>query len=409
LSFFLHSRAGAALQEVVPVNGEAFRGGLVSVDTDGRVLFRVGDKKDGAGETRSLPLKELVRWGHPAAPRAQTIVVLADGGRIITSADWAGGAAVRLVGDDVVLLSDIWDEVPMRRALVRGVVFAQQSRGDVREKLVETVFNEPSPHPSLRGRGNDVVWLTNRDRLTGTIVELERGALSVETLGGVVKIPLSRVEAIAFASGERPRTSEPSPGKLAIGLRDGSLVYAKTIRADDAGGKIELENGVNLSGASAADVLAIQSLDGLIVYLSDIEGADYRSVPYLTMTWPYTRDRNVMSGPIEVRGKRYWKGIGMHSAGRLTYRFDGGYKRFDAAVAIDDAAKGRGSVTFGVYVLRDGNWGEAFKSPIVRGGAEPQAVSVDLRGARGLTLTVDFADRGDELDHAVWLDARLVR
>jgi hypothetical protein len=45
----------------------------------------------------------------------------------------------------------------------------------------------------------------------------------------------------------------------------------------------------------------------------------------------------------------------------------------------------------------------------VRGDAKPQAVSVDLRGAKGITLTVDFADRGDELDHAVWLDARLVK
>jgi hypothetical protein len=45
----------------------------------------------------------------------------------------------------------------------------------------------------------------------------------------------------------------------------------------------------------------------------------------------------------------------------------------------------------------------------VRGADEPQAVSIDLKGAKGITLTVDFADRGDELDHAVWLEARLVR
>jgi len=35
--------------------------------------------------------------------------------------------------------------------------------------------------------------------------------------------------------------------------------------------------------------------------------------------------------------------------------------------------------------------------------------TVDVRGATGLTLTVDYADRGDELDYADWLDARLVR
>ena len=34
---------------------------------------------------------------------------------------------------------------------------------------------------------------------------------------------------------------------------------------------------------------------------------------------------------------------------------------------------------------------------------------VDLTGAKRLTLRVDFADRGDELDHADWLNARLVK
>jgi len=117
----------------------------------------------------------------------------------------------------------------------------------------------------------------------------------------------------------------------------------------------------------------------------------------------------VLGEPIEVRGRRYLEGIGMHSAARLTYRLDGHYRRFESAIAIDDSAKGRGSVTFGVYVLRDGKWGEAFTSGIVGGRDAPQPISVDLHGAKGLTLTVDFADRGDELDHAVWLDARLVK
>jgi hypothetical protein len=77
-------------------------------------------------------------------------------------------------------------------------------------------------------------------------------------------------------------------------------------------------------------------------------------------------------------------------------------------VAIDDSADDRGSVTFGVYVLRDGKLVEAYKSGIVRGGDAPQAVSVDVAGAQGLTLVVDYADRGDEMDRADWLDARLI-
>jgi hypothetical protein len=35
-------------------------------------------------------------------------------------------------------------------------------------------------------------------------------------------------------------------------------------------------------------------------------------------------------------------------------------------------------------------------------------VSVDLSGAKRISLIVDFADRADEWDRADWLDARLV-
>ena len=46
---------------------------------------------------------------------------------------------------------------------------------------------------------------------------------------------------------------------------------------------------------------------------------------------------------------------------------------------------------------------------MVRGGIEPITINVDLRGVQRVALIVDFADRGDELDHADWLDVRLIR
>ena len=124
--------------------GQPFVGSLVSIDGGGRVTFRESDgtKKDGA--VRTLSLEELVRWGNPVSPRAQTMVVLADGGRIVTAADWSGGATVKLVGGDLVVASDMWDEVRLPRRLVSGIVFAQQRRAEDREKLVERVRGEPS-------------------------------------------------------------------------------------------------------------------------------------------------------------------------------------------------------------------------------------------------------------------------
>jgi hypothetical protein len=66
-------------------------------------------------------------------------------------------------------------------------------------------------------------------------------------------------------------------------------------------------------------------------------------------------------------------------------------------------------VTFGVYSLRDGKLGEAYRGGIVRREEAPQRVSVDVAGAQVIALVVDYAERGDEMDRADWLDARLVK
>jgi hypothetical protein len=69
-----------------------------------------------------------------------------------------------------------------------------------------------------------------------------------------------------------------------------------------------------------------------------------------------------------------------------------------------------GSAVFKV-LLDDssGQWRIAYQSPIVRGGDAPQPITVDLKGASRMALIVEFADRGDEGDHADWLQARLVK
>jgi hypothetical protein len=239
------------------------------------------------------------------------------------------------------------------------------------------------------------------------LIAVERGSLTIKTDGGEAKVPLSRVEAVRVGSRQLSVASRQS--QWAVGLRDGSLVYADEVVAGARELKLKIGESVTLAGGNVSDIVFLQSLGGRVVYLSDLEPVEYRHVPYLEVGWPLARDRNVLDGPLVVGGKRYLKGLGMHSAGRVSYRLDGKHQRLEAAVAIDDAADGRGSVTFGVYVLRDEKLSEAYKSGIVRGGDAPQRVSVDVAGAQGITLVVDYAERGDEMDRADWLDARLVR
>jgi hypothetical protein len=393
----------------VPVNGEPFAGELVSIDADGALTFRsaTGEPASAVG-VRTLAANDLVRWSHPARVQPQTLVVLSDGSRLVTAADWSGGAAVRIEGDAIVVRSDTWNEARLARSQVCGFVFAERSHPQDRQRLEDDVRSA--------GGKQDQVLLTNQDRLTGTVKQLAGGTLTLATDAGDAELPLSRVEAVFLEPSPHPspKAREISSGMI-VGLRDGSLLYAKSVQADEASLKLQTAGGVKLSGGTCDDIAVVQSLGADFVYLSDLEPADYRHVPYLDIAWPYQRDRNLQGEPLSVGGRLYLKGVAMHSAARLTYRLDGTYRRFDAEVALDDSAGGHplgrvgGSVTFAVYLLRGGKWQEVFNSGVVRGGDTPRQVSVDLAGAAAMTLTVDFADRGDELDHADWLDARLVK
>ena len=199
----------AAPQEIVLVDGAAFRGELVSIDAGGRATFRVADGKEKDGAVRTLSLEELVRWGNPVAPRRQTIVALVDGGRILTAADWAGGATVKLDNGDLVVASDIWDEVRLTRGLVSGIVFAQQKRADEREKLAGRVQADPSP-----AEVTDSVMLANGDQLVGKLTEFARGSLAIEARAGVVKRRCRVLRQFILAIASQKRKKSPPQTNL---------------------------------------------------------------------------------------------------------------------------------------------------------------------------------------------------
>jgi hypothetical protein len=336
------------------------------------------------------------------------MVLLSDGSRIVAAAAWAGGAPVELAGGVLVVKSDSFDDVRVPLAQVRGLVFAERSRPQERKRIEDLVRSTAA--------ASDEVLLTNDDRLSGKVIEIQSGTLTLAMRSGEAKLPLSRVVAVEFAKPQVVDRPGRAAGRFAatarfvVSLRDGSLLYAASARGNAKELDVQLaDSDVRLAGGTVGDVVGIESLGGdRFVYLSDREPSEFRHVPYLSIEWPYQRNRNVLGEPLSAGGNRNLHGLGMHSAARLTYRLDAKWGRFEADVAIDDSAGGRGSVTFGVHVLRDGKWQTAFTSGVVHGGEAARPVAVDISNAQSLTLTVDYADRGDELDHADWLGARLV-
>jgi len=386
-----------AASEVVPLSGERFAAELTSIDAEGRVHF---------GPSRVLAIGDMVRLGHPVEARPQPIVLVHDGSRLIAAAAWAGAAPVAFSGDEFIVKSDLVKDVRLARRHVAGVIFAERNHPAQRRALEKAIREL-----SAAGREHDEVLLTNDDRMRGKVTAIADGMLTVATESGAAKLPLSRIQSVAFANSKI--TESMSRGKLKVALRDGSILRASSVIADDKSLRIQLALSSSvLEGGTVSGIAALQSMTGeRLAYLSDLEPASFRHVPYLSIEWPYNRDRNARGDILTAGGNRYLKGIGMHSAARLTFSLDAAaaWQRFEANAAVDDSAGGRGSVTFAVYVQRGGQWQPAYTSGIVRGGEKPIDVSVDVSGATGLTLTVDYADRGDELDHADWLDARLVK
>ena len=114
--------------------------------------------------------------------------------------------------------------------------------------------------------------------------------------------------------------------------------------------------------------------------------------------------KSVDLNPMTLGGVTYPHGLGTHAVSRLLVNLKGGATRFEAMAGVDDEKKNSpGSVRFEVFV--DGK--RKVQTPVLRGGDAPVPISVDLTGAKRMTLVVTDGDDGIDSDHADWAGALL--
>jgi hypothetical protein len=382
VSPYLNREAEAQIPLVVPVDGAPFQAKLVDVNAQWKLTF------DVAGKPRTIAAADLVAWGHPAELRKGPIIVLADGGRLVanvTDSDKTRlSATSRLLGDLKLPLDSL-----------AGIVYRTPPNAQELDALLERISGG-------KDRADRAI-LDNGDEVSGLIETLSGEKLSIKGDLGRVDVAMPRVVAVIFNPALRqPPAAEA--GAVWVGLRDGTrlLVSRLELRGED----MQLtEVGGAAWKAKSEDLVFLMPQSDRAVFLSDIRPDEYRFLPYLDVKWPYRTDRNVTGGQLRCGGRLYLKGLGVHSAARLSYKLDRPWSRFQAEIGIDDSTGGRGSVGFRVFV--DGK--VKYASTPVRGGMAPLPVSVDLTSAKQLDLVVDYGEAGDVLDHADWLNARLVK
>ncbi len=393
------ARGPEALSTVIPVSGARFVGRLVAVSDAGQLTFNTGTAETGTANSgtgqRNLAMADLVCWGRlvDAVPVAESTeptrgaqVWLAGGGLLVAE-------KVRTLGESLVVDTEEFakQSIPLERVaaiMLRPPLDLQQ-----RDRLMNRLLDSE--------QRVDRVPLENGDELTGTILSLSDAGVELESQGQKQLVPFDRVAALAFDASLAERR-KPGANRILAGFRDGSRLIISHLLLADNMMKLTLEDGATWD-APAEALVCLMPLDGKWTFLSDLKPEAYRHLPFLNLTWTFRNDANATGTQLRAGGAPYAKGLGMHSAARLTYRLSRPYRTFEADIAIDEVAGDRGSAVFAVYA--DDKL--AFKSNVIRGGAAPLPVKVDIAGAKRVSLIVEYADRGDELDRANWLYARV--
>ncbi len=366
---------------VVPVEGEPFEGALVAAEPDGSLAFQTEDGR------REVPAGNLVRWGALAEPDRPPLFLLHDGTLLVAG-------ILEVTESQLALDSDTLGVVRLPREQLAAMVLQLPARNVDRDRLLDDAVD--NDEETTR------VVMLNGDQMRGKLVEFDDRSVLLRTAVGPVKLEFERVSTLGYPSPDQ--TGKPVSGKsTVVGLVDGSRVVVKEFAIDDPKAVLTTVGGLSWKTESKA-IVFVQPASARVVYLSDLTPTGYRHVPFLDRTWQFQTDRNVLGGLMRCAGRVHLKGLGMHTAARISYAPPEDAEAFQASVGIDDATEGLGSVRFRVFV--DGD--QKYVSPTVRGRERPIPISVDVKGAQRVDLVVDFADRADVQDQANWLDARFV-
>ena len=363
------------------------RTGILKDLTDRHVQLADGQKVDLTNVIR-------VDWADHQATARETdpVLLLANGDRVFAR-------TIEIEGEELTAAWSrfpAWPRLSLPLETVRGFLLAPPANADERTQLARRVREQTDE--------SDVLWLTNGDRGIGDLTSLDEAAFSLDTRLGPIQMDRAGVRAVGF----NPALTSFPPRKgisALLMLDDGTRLTVHNLGLQGNrlacragfGGDLELP---------LEQIISLQILGGRAVYLSDLEPANYRFIPYLSSTWPLQRDHSVSGGPLTIGARQYAKGLGMHSRTEVTYALDGAYTGFQAVAGIDQSAGNQGSVIF--RVVADGR--PLFQSDQLTGRSPPLPIGpLDVTGAKSLTLIVDFADFGDVQDHANWCDAFLIR
>jgi hypothetical protein len=331
----------------------------------------------------------------PHEPRGSTIW-LANGDRLIARGTSIEDEQLRAIWREF----PEWPELALPLETVRGLSLSLPHARERRDEIAAWLFDRKEPRDALR--------LLNGDVSSGEVIGWQAETVTLRAGGGEIKLPNSDVRDIGF-NPELLALPEPKELCWLVSLRDGSRVTLLASKSRVVEGKLKAAHVSGVAWDIPLDAISeMRVLRGRAVFLSELSPLEAKHTPFLpgAREWALQRDRSVSGRPLRLKGREFPKGLGMHSRSTVTYDLAGKYRAFHADVGLDDTTVGAGTAACAVEV--DGQ--RVFEDPeLSRQKGARRLPILDVRGAKRLTLIVDFGELGDSQDHVDWCDAVLLR
>jgi hypothetical protein len=154
-------------------------------------------------------------------------------------------------------------------------------------------------------------------------------------------------------------------------------------------------------------VAAIEQVNGPAAWLSGRPPSEAVYIPFFGsgQEYPARMDATVEgSKDLRFGGKAFRRAIGVHAYSKLTWPLDGTYAAFRTQYAVDERLT-QADMTVRIKV------GDkvVHEKQNVRGGTLSPVITLDLAGAKSLTLEVDYGSGTDVQDRLVWLEPALLK
>ena len=352
----------------------------------------------GGGDDRSWSLSDVM-W---IAPQSKTRMQIESPPLVMLANDDVLCGVVTAVDEETLTLD--WQvtspptSVSIPLETVRSIVFRQPDEPLSRTRIQRLW--------ALLNTKSDRLISTDYTHVDGELTGLDDGNVQLKTALANVSAPVEELFAVILNS--ELLSAPPLEGAYVLAaLRDGSRVTWDSMELTSEGNLTGTTVWGTTLSAPANQIAQLQFLGDRVVAVAELTPSKYVFTPYLTEQHPLIRNRNVRGGPLRLRGTSYATGLGVHSKCAVTYDLtDDGYQQFRAVVGVDDVTQGDGNVVFAVEV--DGR--RVYESPALSGRSRATAIDpINLRGAKSLTLIVDFGELANINDVADWCNAVLIK